>query len=119
MPLTRSVRPRLLHLLLVFVLLPWRSLAQTAALPAQPAARSPELITSALALRKLERSVAATGLPARVRGVVTFAAPRENGSFIIDDGETGIYVAATDAAARGLPPPERDFDGPVDLGMVL
>jgi signal transduction histidine kinase len=68
-------------------------------------------------VRELDRSKAALGLPVMVSGVITFASPRVNGGFIVDDGDTGIYVATADATARGLPKPEQNFDGLMQVGM--
>lgn len=52
-------------------------------------------------------------------GVVTFASPRASGGFVVDDGDTGIYVAAADAMARGLPRAEQDFEGQMQVGMKV
>jgi CheY-like chemotaxis protein len=68
-------------------------------------------------VRELERGKAGENLPVAVSGVVTFASPRANGGFIVDDGDTGIYIATADAIARGLPEPERDFEGVMQVGM--
>lgn len=95
--------------ILLLALLPWAAVAQDAE----------ALLTSPQAVRALDRGLAAKGIPAQVKGVVTFASPRENGSFILDDGITGIYVATSDALNRGLEKPERDFEEPVALGMVV
>ncbi|HVJ44751.1 MAG TPA: histidine kinase, partial [Luteolibacter sp.] len=43
-------------------------------------------------IRGLSREEAAKHLPVKLRGVVTMAFPRENGSFIVDDGRYGIFV---------------------------
>jgi signal transduction histidine kinase len=76
-------------------------------------------LASTRAVRELDRRTAAQGLPVTVKGVVTFASPRKDGSFIVDDGGTGVYVAANDAAARGLGKPELDFTGPIEVGMLI
>lgn len=79
----------------------------------------PEPLTSPRAIRELDRKAAAHDLPVRVRGIVTFASPQPNGSFIVDGDGTGIYVAAADALARGWSKPEQDFPGVVQPGMVV
>lgn len=78
---------------------------------------APIPLSSPRMVRELDRGKAAEGLAASVTGVVTFASPRINGGFIVDDGDTGIYVATADAVARGLPKPEQDFEGIMQVGM--
>jgi signal transduction histidine kinase len=50
---------------------------------------------------------------------VTFASPRSGGSFIVDDGDSGVYVATADATSRGLPKPDQDFEGEMQTGMKV
>jgi signal transduction histidine kinase len=91
--------------LLVLILLPLVAFSQ-------------DVLTSAQAVRELDRKAAAKEPAVRVTGVVTFVTP-PGGSFIVDDGKTGIYVAFTDVATRGWPPPEKNFEGDVVPGMLV
>ncbi len=77
----------------------------------------PEVLTTTRAVRELDRKRSAAGLPVKVKGVVTFVSPQTNGSFIVDDGDTGVYVATSDALKRGIT--EQDFSGEVALGMMV
>jgi signal transduction histidine kinase/CheY-like chemotaxis protein len=63
---------------------------------AMPAAAStappdPEVLTSAAQVRRLTLEQAASKLPVRIRGVITFAGPAK-GSFFFQDASAGIYV---------------------------
>jgi len=44
-------------------------------------------------IRGLDRQTAVFGKPVRVRGVVTLAYPGESGTFVLHDGDQGIFVA--------------------------
>jgi signal transduction histidine kinase len=79
---------------------------------------SPALLTTPRAIREIDRAAAARGLPAKVRGVVTFVVPN-SGSFIVDDGTTGIFVAMSDARTRLAQDPQQNFDGLAEIGMLL
>ncbi|HET6408982.1 MAG TPA: hypothetical protein VFG14_13935, partial [Chthoniobacteraceae bacterium] len=70
-------------------------------------------------IRELERGRAAQQVPVRISGVVTFASPRTSGSFIVDDGDSGVYVATRDATSGGLPKPDQNFEGDVRTGMKV
>ncbi len=65
------------------------ALAMPAAAPkARP---EPEALTSAAQVRRLTLEQAASKLPVRVRGVITFVGPTK-GSFFFQDASAGIYV---------------------------
>lgn len=97
---------------------PWAFLLASLAVLAA-AQDQPVTLISPRMVRELEREKAALGLPVRVSGVVTFASPRRAGSFIVDDGDSGVYVARADAISRGLPKPEQDFAGEMQPGMKV
>jgi signal transduction histidine kinase/CheY-like chemotaxis protein len=64
------------------------------------AAWRPDVLTTAAQVRHLTPDQAAGGLPARLRGVVTFYGPRP-GSFFFQDGTVGIYIES-DRTTMGL-----------------
>jgi len=70
---------------------------------------------SAAAIRKLDRETAARSIPVEISGAVTFTA--RNG-FILDDGQTAIFVSTQDAQKRDQSP-QQDFDGMPSIGMKL
>jgi len=60
-------------------------------------------------VRGMSRAEAAERREVKLRGVVTMAFPQQAGSFVLDDGECGIFVnrsqeGGADAALRGLLP---------------
>ncbi|MDP2997205.1 MAG: response regulator [Bryobacterales bacterium] len=67
----------------------WWTLAIPAAAPKAPP--EPEVLTSAAQVRRLTLEQAASKLPVRVRGVITFVGPAK-GSFFFQDASAGIYV---------------------------
>lgn len=73
-------------------------------------------LTSVKSIRDLDRTTAARSLPVEVRGIITAVFSPASGSFIIDDGDSGIYVSVGDARARGAEP-ERNFTDAPHPGM--
>ena len=67
----------------------WWALAMPAATSTAPP--EPEVLTSAAQVRRLTLEQAASKLPVRVRGVITFVGPAK-GCFFFQDGSAGIYV---------------------------
>lgn len=70
------------------------SAALTACAIAACGARGGEItpLTRVREIRALSRVEAAKALPVHVRGVVTWQSANPNGSFVVDDGDRGIYV---------------------------
>lgn len=68
-------------------------------------------------VRALTRERAATGLPVRLRGVVTFAFLESDGAFVLNDESAGVYVAR--AQDGGLPAPQKDIAVSLKPGMLL
>ena len=59
----------------------------------------PPVLNRIAEIRSLTREEATKALPARIRGVVIWQSP---GSFVIHDGERGIYVDTLTAKERGI-----------------
>ncbi len=43
-------------------------------------------------IRALDRDIAATGLPARIEGVITYVSGKGKSSFVLQDGTAGIFI---------------------------
>ncbi|MCF7730553.1 MAG: sensor histidine kinase [Akkermansiaceae bacterium] len=76
-------------------------------------AAEPALITSGLALHRLPRTQAPTGIPLRITGVVTDPGISPESGFILDDGTRGVFVLRNSASR-----PSGDT-GPPDDPVVL
>jgi len=65
-------------------------------------AAEPASLTRIRDIRALSPAEAEKGLPADVRGVVTWVDPAKGGPIVIDDGEAGIWIAMEVAIANKL-----------------